>query len=129
MTDDILSRPHESFLVYSLGQMLKVELGRRVGKEEPPNVYVWTEQKLRIVLEVQFMCLKLRRSPVPFRRELFFPHLNVSLCVAWSSFNSGGHTGPCQGSVVAGSNPLPSETGGETILQARAWSSPNCSEG
>lgn len=45
--------------------MLRVELGRRVGKEEPPNVHVWTEQKLRIVLKVQFMCLKLRHSPVP----------------------------------------------------------------
>lgn len=49
MTDDTASRPHGSFLVYSLGQMLKAELGRRVGKEEPPNVHVWTEWKLRIV--------------------------------------------------------------------------------
>lgn len=49
MTDDTASRPHGRFLVCSLGQMLKAELGRRVGKEEPPNVHVWTERKLRIV--------------------------------------------------------------------------------
>lgn len=66
MIDDIPSRPYESFLVCSLGQMLKVELGGRVGKEEPPNVHVWTEQKLRIVLKIQFMCLKLKHSSVPF---------------------------------------------------------------
>lgn len=38
-----------SFLVYSIGWMLKAELERRVGKEELPNVHVWTEWKLRIV--------------------------------------------------------------------------------
>lgn len=65
-SDDTPSRPHGSFFVYSLGQMLKVELGRRVGKEEPPNVHVWTERKLSIALRVQFMCLKLRHFSVPF---------------------------------------------------------------
>jgi len=39
----IPSRPRGKLIVFSLGQMLKVELGRGVGKEEPPDVRVWTE--------------------------------------------------------------------------------------
>lgn len=119
MTDDIPSRPKFlGLLNWTDAEGWAGKKGREGGASKCPCL---DRMKTEDCVKVQFMCLKLRHSAVPFGRELFFPHFNVTLRVAWSSFTTGGHTVPYQGSVVAGSSPLPSDTG-ERQLQARAWS-------
>lgn len=109
--------------------MLKVELGGRVGKEEPPNVHVWTEQKLRIVLKIQFMCLKLKHSSVPFWRELFFSLTSMSLFVLHGHHLILEVTQALPKALLLQAAALYHLKLEERQFQARAWSSPNCSEG
>lgn len=71
--------------------MLKVELERGVEKEEPPDVHVWTEWELSLVLEF---------GPCSLLRGIIFSPLQFHSLYAESSFSSGSQIGHSQGCIL-----------------------------